>query len=117
MRYRQPFTWFNIVGTVAEAQSLLQEFYNTLVALYEEEIETGNIESPFYGWELKKETVSCAIKWRFSASASQWGGVNAALRASLLPAISKSRMPSISCFEKRSQSSKHCTMLTIARLR
>lgn len=60
-RYRHPFTWFNMVDTVAEAQSLLQEFYDRLVALQQEDNETGGSESLLYGWELKKETVGAFV--------------------------------------------------------
>jgi len=63
MRNRQPFTWFNIEGTVAETLSLVREFYDSLVDLYEEANETGETESPFYGWELKKEAVGAFVEF------------------------------------------------------
>ncbi|MBI1880121.1 MAG: hypothetical protein HYR94_18190 [Chloroflexi bacterium] len=45
-RSAQPFTWFTIVGPLAETLELIQGFYNDLMAEYEEANETGDTASP-----------------------------------------------------------------------
>lgn len=62
---KQAFTWFTIMGSINEVQEIIQGYYADLAAKYKSANETGDLSSPFHGWEFKKENVGVYISFGF----------------------------------------------------